>query len=55
MNVRRSCTDEGTYAGIDSKIPLYHINSGHMMSLADEEVIALECSKQETPSMKELC
>ena len=43
-----------TYAGIDSKLPLYHINSGHMMSLADEEVFALECSRQETPSMKDL-
>ena len=67
MNVRKSCTFEGgtprtspgrvqqTCAGIDGKLPLYHIYSGRMMSFAVEEVVALECSKQETPSMKDLC
>ena len=42
-----------TYEGIDSKLPLHHIYSGHMISLVDEEVVALECSKQETSSMKD--
>ena len=39
---------------IDCKLPLYHFCSGPMLGLVDEEVVALECSKRETSSVKDL-
>ena len=40
--------------GIACKLPLYHIQSGHLMGLADEVDFELECNKHETPSAKGL-
>ena len=43
-----------TCGGIACKLPLYHIQSGHLMGLADEVNFELECSNHETPSAKDL-
>ena len=46
-----------TNRGIDCKLPLYHMNYDLFWTyagLVDEEVVALECSKRETSSVKDM-